>query len=62
MCTILGDIIWRHILERGDQGVIQHLHTDNEVIMVTGTGPYIVRAWHINSGFLLYEWNLQTEK
>uniref|UniRef100_A0A1B6DQ56 ER membrane protein complex subunit 1 n=1 Tax=Clastoptera arizonana TaxID=38151 RepID=A0A1B6DQ56_9HEMI len=57
-----GDIAWRHILERGDQGIIQLLHTDSEVVTVAGTGPFIVREWSINSGFLINEWTIQSEK
>lgn len=50
-----GEIIWRQILEKGSTGVIQLMHVDNEIITVTGVGPYLVRAWNPNFGYLHQE-------
>ncbi|KAF6210275.1 hypothetical protein GE061_013379 [Apolygus lucorum] len=52
-----GDIIWRHLLESGEEGVIQTLYVGNEVVTVSGSGPFMVRGWNKSSGLQLYEWS-----
>lgn len=59
---LTDEILWRQILERGDQGSVQLLHVDVEMVSVTGSGPYTVRGWNTNSGSLLYEWSIASAK
>uniref|UniRef100_A0A0K8T908 ER membrane protein complex subunit 1 n=1 Tax=Lygus hesperus TaxID=30085 RepID=A0A0K8T908_LYGHE len=52
-----GNIIWRHLLESGEEGIIQTLYVGNEVVTVSGSGPFMVRGWNKSSGLQLYEWS-----
>ncbi|XP_054268217.1 ER membrane protein complex subunit 1 isoform X2 [Macrosteles quadrilineatus] len=60
LSTKTGEIVWRQILERDDNGKVQLLHVDGEMVTVTGSGPFTVRGWNANSGSLLYEWSITT--
>jgi len=57
-----GEILWRQILERDAQGVVQLMHVDVEMVTVTGSSPYKVRGWNTNNGNLLYEWSIPTAR
>lgn len=53
-----GHILWRQVLERAQNGKIEYLHVNNEVVTVSGQGPWMVRTWDPTTGRLLWEWSL----
>lgn len=53
-----GQVLWRQVLERAQQGQIQYMHVDSEVISVSGNNPWLVRTWDPATGRLLWEWSL----
>lgn len=59
---ILGAIIWRQILEKGEHGTIQAMYVDVEMVTVSGSGPFTVRGWNANLGSMLYEWSVSTAR
>ncbi|KAK7866597.1 hypothetical protein R5R35_010431 [Gryllus longicercus] len=53
-----GNIIWRQVLEKKEQGTIHFMNITSEaVITVSGTNPVNVRGWDLNGGFLLWDWS-----
>ncbi|KAJ8927927.1 hypothetical protein NQ314_019557 [Rhamnusium bicolor] len=58
-----GHILWRQLLEDPKEQQINALHVDKEIITVSGAANnWFVRNWDINSGTLLSEWTLYTER
>lgn len=57
---ILGQILWRRVLERGSGGRIRALSgIENELLIsVSGGIPAIVRVWDLASGHIINEWPL----
>lgn len=53
-----GQILWRQVLERAQNGKIQFLNVDSEVVTVSGSNPWLVRTWDPTTGRLLWEWSL----
>lgn len=51
-----GTLKWRKVLETSNYGKIQAFSVGNEVVTVSGIGPYLVRGWNLRSGFMTYEW------
>lgn len=56
-----GDIVWRQILEKAPTGTIQLMHVDSEIVTVTGVGPFLLRSWNPNFGYLHQERLIQAE-
>ncbi|KAG8190034.1 hypothetical protein JTE90_000129 [Oedothorax gibbosus] len=54
LSTRTGSIIWRQILEAGENGVIDAMSEDGDLITVSGKGQFI-RSWDPNTGILLWE-------
>lgn len=58
-----GQILWRQVLENPINHEIKLLYIDRDVYTVSGTqNNWIVRSWDINSGSLITEWPIVTEK
>ncbi|KAG5899737.1 hypothetical protein JTB14_006076 [Gonioctena quinquepunctata] len=58
-----GEILWRQILEDPIDHQIVLLHIDRDIFTVTGSlNNWFVRTWDINSGSLLTERALTTER
>nr|CAD7259238.1 unnamed protein product [Timema shepardi] len=54
-----GDILWRHVLEKGSEGVIRFLSVDTDVVTVSGDkDTLLVRGWDPSGGILQWEWPL----
>ncbi|KAJ9575487.1 hypothetical protein L9F63_007645 [Diploptera punctata] len=54
-----GQIIWRHVLEKAEQGQIQFMNTDEEdIITVSGKNTVVARLWDPQSGYLNSEFTL----
>ncbi|XP_014285151.1 ER membrane protein complex subunit 1 isoform X2 [Halyomorpha halys] len=53
-----GSIKWRRVLELAEYGVIHAFSVGSEVVTLSGSGPYLLRGWNLNSGILSYEWNI----
>lgn len=54
-----GHILWRHVLEKGEQGEIQFMDGDSDVIVtVSGKNFVAVRMWDAHSGYLNSEWTM----
>nr|CAD7589368.1 unnamed protein product [Timema genevievae] len=54
-----GDILWRHVLEKGSEGVIRFLSVDTDVVTVSGNkDTLLVRGWDPSGGILQWEWPL----
>ena len=58
--VILGQILWRRVLERGYAGRIRAFGNvaDGELISVNGGVPALVRYWNLATGHILNEWPL----
>lgn len=52
-----GHLLWRQVLEKAQQGQIQYLNVDNDVVTVSGNSPWLVRGWDSTSGSILWEWS-----
>lgn len=58
-CCLVGHILWRHVLEKGEQGEIQFMGGDSDVIVtVSGKNFVVVRTWDAHSGYLNTEWTM----
>ncbi|CAG9829529.1 unnamed protein product [Diabrotica balteata] len=58
-----GQILWRHILEDPKEYEIKLLYIDRDIYTVSGTiNTWIVRSWEINTGALITEWPIITDK
>nr|XP_023029374.1 ER membrane protein complex subunit 1 [Leptinotarsa decemlineata] len=58
-----GEIMWRQLLENPSDHDVKLLHIDRDVFTISGSlNNWIVRTWDINSGTLLTERALVTEK
>jgi len=58
-CCLEGHILWRHALEKAEQGEIQFMDGDNDVIVtVSGRNFVVVRTWEAHSGYLNSEWTM----
>lgn len=58
-----GDIQWRQILEDPNEYQIELLHINREILTVSGArNIWLVRTWDINSGTLLSEWPINTDR
>lgn len=57
---ILGQILWRRVLEKGLAGRIRGFSNgaNGELISVSGEVPAIVRYWNLATGHILNEWTL----
>lgn len=53
-----GKLLWRHLLENDDLGKIHLLFASNEIITVSGDGPYLMRGWNPTNGVQMFEWSL----
>ncbi|XP_011504565.1 PREDICTED: ER membrane protein complex subunit 1 [Ceratosolen solmsi marchali] len=53
-----GQILWRRVLEKGYAGRIRAFSNvaDDELILVNGGVPAIVRYWNLTTGHILNEW------
>lgn len=57
-----GQILWRQIMENPENDRIVHLHVDKEVVTISGSkNSWVVRGWDINTGTLLFEYQLFVE-
>lgn len=54
LSTRTGSIIWRQILENGENGVVDAMSEDGDLITINGGGQFI-RSWDPNTGVLLWE-------
>lgn len=53
----LGQIVWRHVLEKADHGEIQFMGSDgDDIVTVSGRNIFVVRTWDPHGGFLKSEW------
>lgn len=52
-----GQILWRQVLEKAQQGQIQYLNVDEDVVTVSGNSPWLVRTWDPSNGRILSEWS-----
>lgn len=50
-----GNILWRQVLEKNEQGNIVYFHSDG-ITIVTVSQNKLVRVWNPNEGSLLTEW------
>lgn len=57
---MLGQILWRRVLEKGYAGRIRAFSNvaDGELISVNGGVPAIVRYWNLATGHIINEWTL----
>lgn len=54
-----GQILWRHVLEKADQGEIQFMDSDDdEIVTVSGRSIVMARSWDPHSGYLNSEWTV----
>lgn len=53
-----GNLLWRQVLEKSEQGQIQHLHVDTEIVTISGNNPWLIRGWNPSAGHILWEWSL----
>ncbi|XP_046405220.1 ER membrane protein complex subunit 1 isoform X2 [Ischnura elegans] len=54
-------LVWRQVLERGDQGAINLLYVGPEVLTVSGSNPVYVRKWDANYGFITMDATIQSK-
>ncbi|XP_071439248.1 ER membrane protein complex subunit 1 isoform X2 [Hetaerina americana] len=54
-------LIWRQVLEKDDQGVINLLHVGPEILTVSGSNPVYVRKWDANYGFITMDATIQSK-
>lgn len=45
------------MLEKAQQGQIQYLNVDQDVVTVSGNSPWLVRTWDTHNGRILSEWS-----
>lgn len=45
------------MLEKAQQGQIQHLNVDEDIVTVSGNSPWLVRTWDPSNGRILSEWS-----
>ncbi|KAJ8919766.1 hypothetical protein NQ315_006295 [Exocentrus adspersus] len=58
-----GHILWRQLFENPKYQQIEALYVDDEIVTVSGAGnSWFVRSWDLNSGTLLSEWLLYSER
>lgn len=58
-----GDIQWRQILEDPGTSQIELLQVGKEILTVSGSkNTWVVRTWEVNTGSILNEWPLASER
>lgn len=58
-----GDIQWRQVLEDPGTSQIEYLQVGKEILTVSGSkNTWVVRTWEINTGSILNEWPLASER
>lgn len=58
-----GDIQWRQILEEPGTSQIEFLQVGKEILTVSGSkNTWVVRTWEVNTGSILNEWPLTSER
>lgn len=56
MNLVDGSLLWRKVLESDIYGKIRTFYVGNDVITLSGSGPYLLRGWSSKSGLLTFEW------
>ncbi|VEN56072.1 unnamed protein product [Callosobruchus maculatus] len=58
-----GNIIWRQLLEDPREHQLQLLHSDRDLLSISGTiNNWFVRTWDHHTGTLLSEWTISSDK
>ncbi|XP_076263953.1 ER membrane protein complex subunit 1 [Rhynchophorus ferrugineus] len=58
-----GDIHWRQVLEDPKDYKLELLHVNKEIVTVSGKeNTWFVRTWDLNTGTILTEWFINTER